>query len=62
MASRKKPKLQKGYTKGRVRPALIIDMKIRVGNGEIYRGKGMKKKDVEQTLKTLMQKYGCECK
>ncbi len=56
-----KSKHHKGYEKGRVRPAMIIDMEIRVGNSKIYRSKGMKKKDVERTLETLMSKYGCEC-
>ena len=54
-------KRQKGYQTGRVRPALIIDMDIRVGNGKIYKGKGMRTKDVENTLNALMAKYGCEC-
>ena len=54
-------KRNKGYQKGRVRPAMIIDMDIRVGNSHIYHGKGMKKKDVERVVGALMMKYGCEC-
>lgn len=59
VAGRKK---KKGYVKGRTKPKIIIDMTVRVGNENIYSGKGLKQDDAEAVIKGLMRKYGCVCK